>query len=250
MQKLNYLWFHKDRKFYFKTGITSFSYWFFYHFGQSPCSMHWIMYTTSIETFCDEEQLKKWGPMAKNMDCIGCYAQTEIGHGSDVNGLETIAVFDRKTDEFVLSTPTITSTKWWPGDMGRFANHALVFAQLIIEDEDGERNHYGVNPFIVQIRDRDTHKHLPGVKTGDMGPKLGFLSKDNGWMTLDKVRIPRANMPSRFVKVDRDGSFSIEGDLRILFSTMLKTRFSIIALGNRALLGPITIACRYSVVRR
>ena len=87
--------------------------------------------------------------MAQNMDCIGCYAQTEIGHGSDVNGLETIAVFDKKTDEFVLSTPTITATKWWPGDMGRFANHALVFAQLIIEDEDGERNNYGVNPFIV-----------------------------------------------------------------------------------------------------
>lgn len=134
--------------------------------------------------------------------------------------------------------------------MGRFANYALVFAQLIIEDEDGERNNYGVNPFIVQIRDRDTHKHMPGIKTGEMGPKLGFLSKDNGWMTLDNVRIPRENMPCRFAKVDRDGSFSIEGDLRILFSTMLKTRFALISIGNKILIPVLTIACRYSAVRR
>lgn len=188
--------------------------------------------------------------MSTNLDCIGCYAQTELGHGSDVSGLETIAVYDKKTDEFILSTPTISSTKWWPGDMGRYATHALVFAQLIIEDDDGEKNNYGVNPFIVQIRDRDTHRHMPGVKTGEMGPKLGFNSKDNGWMTLDNVRIPRANMPCRFVKVDRDGSFSIEGDLRILFSTMLKTRFGIISIGNKILVPLLTIALRYSVVRR
>ena len=51
---------------------------------------------------------------------------------------------------------------------------------------------YGIQPFIVQIRDRDTHKHMPGVKTGEIGPKFGYQAKDNGWMTLDKVRIPRS----------------------------------------------------------
>lgn len=71
-----------------------------------------------------------------------------MGHGSDVSGIETTATFDQSKDEFVICTPTITSTKWWPGDMGRFANHALVFARLIIIDE-GEKNDYGVLPFIV-----------------------------------------------------------------------------------------------------
>jgi acyl-CoA oxidase len=47
-----------------------------------------------------------------------------------------------------MNSPTITSTKWWPGDMGLFATHALIFAQLIIED-DGDKNMYGVAPFIV-----------------------------------------------------------------------------------------------------
>jgi len=66
--------------------------------------------------------------------------------------LETTATFDKNTDEFVITTPTLTSTKWWPGDMGRFANYALVMARLIIED-DGEKNDYGPMPFLVQIRD-------------------------------------------------------------------------------------------------
>ena len=51
-------------------------------------------------------------------------------------------------------------------------------------------------------------------------------------------------------EVDRDGSVSIEGDLRIIYSTMLKTRFSIISGGSSTLLVATLIACRYSVVRR
>ena len=146
-----------------------------------------------------------------------------MGHGSDVAGLETTATFDIETDEFVIHTPCLKATKWWPGDMGRFANHALIFARLIIED-DGNKNDYGVLPFIVQIRHMDTHRFMPGIQCGDMGPKFGFNSKDNGWLTLDKVRIPRLNMPMRFTKVDRDGTFSIEADTRLIYSTMLKTR--------------------------
>lgn len=41
--------------------------------------------------------------------------QTEMGHGTFLRGLETTATYDPKTQEFVLHSPTITSTKWWPG---------------------------------------------------------------------------------------------------------------------------------------
>jgi acyl-CoA oxidase len=59
---------------------------------------------------------------------MGCYAQTELGHGSDVSGLETTAILDLTTDEFVINSPTPTSTKYWPGGLGLWANHAVVFA--------------------------------------------------------------------------------------------------------------------------
>ncbi|KAG6479274.1 hypothetical protein ZIOFF_062736 [Zingiber officinale] len=45
------------------------------------------------------------------MQIIGCYAQTELGHGSNVQGLERIATFDPKIDEFVTHSPTLTSSK-------------------------------------------------------------------------------------------------------------------------------------------
>ena len=83
--------------------------------------------------------------------------------------------------------------------MGRYANIAVVFAQLLIPGENGALNNYGVAPFLVQLRDLDTHRHMPGVKTGDMGPKIGLHGKDNGWATFDKVRIPRNHLLQKFI---------------------------------------------------
>jgi len=35
--------------------------------------------------------------------------------GSNVRRLETTATYDPETEEFVLHSPTITATKFWPG---------------------------------------------------------------------------------------------------------------------------------------
>lgn len=208
------------------------------------------MFCESLRAFSTDEQRDKWLPLAYNFDIHGCYAQTEIGHGSDIAALETTATFDKKTDEFEIDMPTMTATKWWPGEMGRLANFAIVFAKLMIPDEDGELNEYGVVPFIVQIRDRDTHKHMPGIKTGEMGPKLGYHSKDNGWMTVNKVRIPRSQLLQRYIAVDREGSVSIEGDMRALYTTMMYIRYTLLYTSKFSLAAALLIAIRYSVVRR
>lgn len=66
--------------------------------------------------------------------------------------LETTATYDPKEQVFILNSPTLTSTKFWPGLMGRISNHALVMAQLII---NGEKK--GVQSFIVNHRDTSSH---------------------------------------------------------------------------------------------
>ena len=48
--------------------------------------------------------------------------QTELGHGSNVQGVKTTATLDKKTDEFIIHTPDITATKFWPGT-GLSATH-------------------------------------------------------------------------------------------------------------------------------
>lgn len=69
------------------------------------------MFVPAIKGQGTNEQQQKWIPLAYKLQIIGCYAQTELGHGSNVQGLETTATFDPKTDEFVIHSPTLTSSK-------------------------------------------------------------------------------------------------------------------------------------------
>jgi len=178
-----------------------------------------------------EDQAKKWVPLCLSQRITGSYAQTELGHGSDVSSLQTTATFDKEKDEFVIHTPTPKATKWWPGDLGLHCTHAVVFARLIVG-----KSQYGVLPFLVQLRDRDTFMPLKGVELGDMGPKFGYNSKNNGWAAFDSVRIPRENMLSRFTKVDREGNFSVEGDVRVLYSVMMDIRTQLLVASGDVLL--------------
>jgi acyl-CoA oxidase len=65
-------------------------------------------------------------------EIIGCYAQTELAHGSDIKNLMTTATYDSQTETFIINTPSVGATKWWIGDLGLYCNHAALFAQLII----------------------------------------------------------------------------------------------------------------------
>jgi acyl-CoA oxidase len=47
---------------------------------------------------------------------------------------------------------------------------------------------------------------MPGCEMGDIGPKFGYNSKDNGYLILNKVKVPRENMLRRYIEIERDGS--------------------------------------------
>ena len=95
-KKLNYMWFKipERRKNYFIMNPSLRMTWWWVHKGQSPCVYHWVMFRAAIDVCADEEQRKKWMPLVDGMDIIGCYGQTEIGHGSDVQNMQTTATYD------------------------------------------------------------------------------------------------------------------------------------------------------------
>lgn len=83
-----------------------------------------------------------------------------------------------------------------------------------------------------------------------MGAKLGYNGKNNGWCTFDNVRIPRTNMLMRYAKVDREGNFSIQGDIRILYIAMSTIRVGLLDHSADYLSRGLTIGLRYSAIRR
>lgn len=146
--------------------------------------LHRAMWMKTIRDQGTDEQHKLFLEPSLRYDIIGCYSQTELGHGSNVQGLETTATWIPETQEFELHSPRLTSAKWWSGGLGTTATHSSVMAQLII---NGKR--FGPHPFVVPLRDLQTRKPLPGRRIGDIGPKMGYNTVDNGFLLLDHVRM-------------------------------------------------------------
>ncbi|KAE8300699.1 Peroxisomal acyl-coenzyme A oxidase 1 [Larimichthys crocea] len=168
-----------------------------------PLDLHLGMFLPTLLNQATPEQMDRFFMPAWNLEIIGTYAQTEMGHGTHLRGLETTATYDPATQEFVLNSPTVSSIKWWPGGLGKTSNHAIVLAQLYTQG-----NCHGLHAFIVPIRDMNTHVPLPGIVVGDIGPKFGFNEVDNGFLKLENVRIPRENMLMKYAKVEPDGTYA------------------------------------------
>uniref|UniRef100_A0AAX7V9Z6 Acyl-coenzyme A oxidase n=1 Tax=Astatotilapia calliptera TaxID=8154 RepID=A0AAX7V9Z6_ASTCA len=214
--------------------------------GNIPEAMgiHFGVFLPTMHSQCDSQQKKKWLPLTESFQVVGTYAQTEMGHGTHLRGLETTATYDPATQEFVLNSPTVSSIKWWPGGLGKTSNHAIVLAQLYTLG-----NCHGLHAFIVPIRDMNTHLPLPGIVVGDIGPKFGFNEVDNGFLKLENVRIPRENMLMKYAKVEPDGTYVKPPSTKLTYGTMVFIRSMIVAESARALAKSSTIAIRYSAVR-
>ncbi|KAF4046355.1 Acyl-CoA oxidase domain-containing protein [Phytophthora infestans] len=209
-----------------------------------PLEVHRAMFIPTLENQADNGQQAKWLPLARGYKIIGAYAQTELGHGSNVQGLETTAVYDKETQTFILNSPTLTSRKWWPGGLGKTATHAIVHAKLQIDGDDE-----GVQAFIVHLRSLEDHSPLPGIELGDIGPKVRFKSLDNGYAVFRNVRIPRRNMLMKYAKVRKDGTFIKPKNSKLVYLTMTQVRAYLILKLSFVLGAATTITTRFSAAR-
>ncbi|RVX67839.1 hypothetical protein B0A52_07767 [Exophiala mesophila] len=218
-----------------------------------PYALQSGMFATSIREQCNDEQKAYWLPKVEKWEIIGCYSQTELGHGSNVRGIECQAKWDPQTKEFIIHSPTITASKWWNGSLGRTANHAIVVAQLMLLDTKSSRNKYksyGPHQFIVQIRDMKTHKPLKGIIIGDIGPKYGYPGMDNGYMLFRNLRVPHTALLSKNSGVDPQyGTYIKPTNPTLVYGTMTFTRAQIIMHARLVMARAVTIATRYLSIR-
>ncbi|KAL8953195.1 MAG: hypothetical protein Q9222_000930 [Ikaeria aurantiellina] len=211
-----------------------------------PYGLHVSMFLITLRDQGTEEQHRLFLDKAERYEYIGCYAQTELGHGSNVRGLETTATWNPDDKTFIIHSPKLTASKWWIGSLGKTANHAVVMAQLII---DGKA--YGPHPFVVQIRDLKSHEPLENIYVGDIGPKLGYNTMDNGFLLLNHVKVPHINMLARFSSVDpRINKYVKPASASLVYGTLTWVRSTIVLQSGGVLARGVTIATRYAAIRR
>ncbi|RFU31961.1 hypothetical protein B7463_g4381, partial [Scytalidium lignicola] len=205
------------------------------------------MFITTVREQANDAQRAYWMPKIESWEVIGAYAQTELGHGSNVRGLELEAKWDPTQKNFILHSPTLTSSKWWNGTLGRTANHAIVVAQLLIPKSGAGQNtvyeNHGPHPFIVQVRDMKTHQPLEGIVVGDIGPKYGYAPMDNA--------IPHSAMLSRYAQLDPDsGIYYKPKNPNVVYGSLTYVRANIVMHARLVLARAVTVAVRYLSIRR
>lgn len=50
----------------------------------------------------------------------GCFALTEVAHGSNAKGMRTTATYDPATKQFIIHSADFEAAKFWVGSLGEF----------------------------------------------------------------------------------------------------------------------------------
>ncbi len=141
-------------------------------------SVHVGLNCLSLLTWGTEEQKQRYlVPQAQGKK-IASYGLTEPGAGSDVRGIQTIAV--REGNNFLLS-----GEKMWIS-LGDIADHFLVFAYSDLEKKK-KRDVSGISAFIVE-------REFDGFSSGTLTEKWGILAGNTGYFKMDEVKVPPGNL--------------------------------------------------------
>eukprot|EP00270_Netrium_digitus_P019609 TRINITY_DN7772_c0_g4_i2.p1 TRINITY_DN7772_c0_g4~~TRINITY_DN7772_c0_g4_i2.p1 ORF type:complete len:699 (+),score=165.27 TRINITY_DN7772_c0_g4_i2:47-2143(+) len=211
--------------------------------------VHIHLWGAAVKYLGTKRHHEKWLQQTEDYVVAGCFALTELGHGSNVRGIETVATYDPRTREFIISTPCETAQKYWIGGAAQHATHMVCFANLHINGRSE-----GVHAFVVQLR--DSHGRVcQGVRIADCGHKIGLNGVDNGRIWFDDVRVPRENLLNAVADVTEAGEYKSrisDPDQRFaaLMTPLTGGRVTIAAGAINQCKTGLTIALRYALTRR
>lgn len=195
-----------------------------------------------------ERHHKKYVESMGKAELLGNFAMTETGHGSNVRGLETTAIYDKSTDTICINSPNRTSGKEYIGN-ALHGSMSAVFAQLIVDGVS-----HGVHAILVPIRD-ENGELLPGVEVEDCGYKLGLNGVDNGRIWYHNISVPRVNLLNKYGDIDENGVYSspIENPNRRFFTMLGALVIGRICVGLASInasKSALAIAVKHSVKRK
>jgi glutaryl-CoA dehydrogenase (non-decarboxylating) len=141
-------------------------------------SVHAGLNCLSLLTWGTEDQKQRYlVPQAKG-DKIATYGLTEPAAGSDVRGIQTVAV--KKGDRYYL-----TGEKMWIS-LADVADNFLVFAWTDPEKKK-QRDPSGISAFIVE-------RAFKGFSSGTLKEKWGILAGNTGFFKMEEVEVPAENL--------------------------------------------------------
>ena len=141
-------------------------------------SVHIGLFSLPVLVWANEEQKQKYLTPAARGEKIATFGLTEPAAGSDVVGLQTTAIKDG--DNYILS-----GEKMWIS-LANVADYFLIFAWTDL-DKKRNRDHNGISAFIVE-------REWEGVSTGSLHGKLGVRAGNTGYISMQDVKVPAANL--------------------------------------------------------
>ena len=202
----------------------------------------------SVYNLGREKHHRKYIEALGKADLLGCFAMTETGHGSNVKGLLTTAIYDHSTQSIVINSPSIEAGKEYIGN-AMHSTMAAVFAQLIVDGEN-----HGVHAVLVPIRDKNNNP-LEGIKVEDCGYKIGLNGVDNGRLWFNNVSVPVENLLDRYGSINKAGVYDspIKNPNKRFFTmlgALVVGRICVGQAGVNVSKSALTIAIRYASKRR
>ncbi len=149
------------------------------------------------------EQQRKWGGLTLAM------AITEPGCGSDPSMVQTSAVLDEATHEWIINGEKIFVTT------GCRAEGVVVWATL-----DKSAGRAGIKSFLIE-------KDTPGFVVAQKEKKLGIRADDTAAYVFTDCRIPRENLLGGNEEIPKQGS----GGFKNVMKTFNMTRPAVAAIG-------------------